>query len=176
MHNRILRADAFAALASGTLMALPVYAQQALGNYGGSLIVSSSTYTDTGFGVGTPLPYNSGGNLNGGSTLSTSAASAFCANANCSSNVWNNDAVDANFGITSGIFLQNVSTTTGSVMNTVNVTQIAASDGINLATSFSSKSELAINLSPDDSSLTFMAYNAATGLLDVSNANTPGSV
>ncbi len=165
-----------AACAAGMLAALPAAAQQALGNFGGDLIVSSSTYVDAGFGVGTALPYNSAGSLTGGSTLSTSAGSAFCATANCSSNVWNNDTVDANFGITSGIFLQNVNTTTGNVDNTVNVTQLAVNAGINLATSFSSKSELAINLSPDGSSLTFMAYDAATGLFDVSNSNTPGSL
>jgi len=174
--NKYIVVAAPAACALGMLTTLPAVAQQALGNFGGSLIVSSSTYTDTGFGVGTALPYNASGNLSGGSTLSTSAASAFCANANCSSNVWNNVTADANFGITSGIYLQNVSTTSGSVENTVNVTSLAAAEGINLATSFSSKSELAINLSSDGSSLTFMGYNAAVGQFDVSNANTPGSL
>jgi hypothetical protein len=174
--NKYIVLVAPAACAVGMSTAVPALAQQALGNYGGSLIVSSSTYTDTGFGVGTALPYNASGNLSGGSTLSTSAASAFCANANCSSNVWNNVTADANFGITSGIYLQNVSTTSGSVENTVDVTSLAAAEGINLATSFSSKSELAINLSSDGSSLTFMGYNATVGQFDVSNANTPGSV
>jgi hypothetical protein len=162
-------------LAGVLIVALPAAAQQALGNFGGDLIVSSSTYTDTGFGVGTALPYNASG-TGTTSTLNTVAASAFCANANCSSNVWNNDTSDANFGITSGIFLQNVNTSTGSVDNTVNVTQLAANAGVNLATSFSSKSELALNLSPDGSSLTFMGYNATTGQFDVSNSNTPGSL
>jgi hypothetical protein len=177
MNKRIMFAAAPVAIAGGALLsATAAFAQQALGSYAGDLIVSSSTYTDTGFGVGTALPYNSAGNLTGGSTLSTSAASAFCANANCSSNVWNNDTVDANFGITSGIFLQDVNTASGNVDNTVNVTQLATNAGINLATSFSSKSELAINLTPDGSGLTFMAYNATVGQLDVSNSNTPGSL
>ncbi len=177
MNKRIRFATAPVAIAGGALLsATPALAQQALGSYGGDLIVSSSTYTDSGFGVGTPLPYNASGTLTGGSTLSTSAASAFCANANCSSNVWNNDTADANFGITSGIYLQDVNTSTGKVDNTVNVTGLAAAAGINLATSFSSKSELAINLSPDGSSLTFMGYNSTTGQFDVSNSNTPGSV
>jgi len=175
MNKRIRFATVPVAIAGGAwLSATPALAQQALGSYGGDLIVSSSTYTDTGFGVGTALPYNAAGNLTGGSTLSTSAASAFCANANCSSNVWNNDTADANFGITSGIFLQDVNASTGSVDNTVNVTQLAADAGINLVTSFSSKSELAINLSPDGSSLTFMGYNSTIGQFDVSNSNTPG--
>jgi hypothetical protein len=164
-----------AAFAGSMWVAAPAHAQQALGNYAGDLIVSSSTYTDTGFGVGTALPYNSSG-TGTTSTLSTIAGSAFCANANCSSNVWNNDTADANFGITSGVFLQDVNTSTGNVDNTVNVTQLAQNAGINLVTSFSSKSELAINLSPDGSSLTFMGYNSTIGQFDVSNANTPGSI
>lgn len=64
--------------------------------------------------------------------------------------------------------MQNVNTNTGSIDNSVNVTQLAANAGINLATSFSSKSELALNLSPDGSSVTFMGYNSGVGQLDVS--------
>ncbi|MFX9123660.1 hypothetical protein ABTN41_19345, partial [Acinetobacter baumannii] len=82
--------------------------------------------------------------------------------------------VDGNFGTTSQVFLQNVNTTTGTVDNTVNVSAIAAQQGISLSTSFPSKSELAINLTPNGSGLTFMAYTAAAGQLDVSNSNTPG--
>ena len=174
MPKRILQSALSAALVSGTLTALPVHAQQALGNFSGSLIVSSSTYTDTGFSAGTALPYNASGGST--STLNTTAGSAFCANANCSANVWKNDSADANFGITSGIYLQNVNTTTGAVQNTVSVTQLAANAGLNLVTSFSSKSELAINLSPNDTSLTFMAYNSTIGQFDVSNSNTPGAI
>jgi hypothetical protein len=175
MHKHIIMAMVPAALAGGMAASMPAAAQQALGNFGGDLIVSSSTYTDTAFGVGTALPYNASG-TGTSSTLNTIAASAFCANANCSSNVWNNDTADANFGITSGIFLQNVNTTSGNVDNTVNVTQLAANAGINLATSFSSKSELAINLTPDGTGLTFMGYNSTVGQFDVSNSNTPGSL
>src|SRR5208282_1278716 len=45
-----------------------------------------------------------------------------------------------------------------------------------LVTSFSSKSELALNLSTDRRSLTFMGYVSPIDALDVSNANTPGEV
>jgi hypothetical protein len=175
MFNKWMRISTAAALAGAATVASPASAQQALGNFGGDLLVSSSTYTDAGFGVGTALPYNASGTGNT-STASTVAGSAFCANANCSSNVWNNATPDGNFGITSGIYVQNVNTATGNVDNTVNVTQLATNAGINLATSFSSKSELAINLTPDGSSLTFMGYNAGVGQFDVSNANTPGSL
>lgn len=43
-------------------------------------------------------------------------------------------------------------------------------------TSFSSKSELALNLSVDGKTLTFMAYYAPVSAIDVSNSNTPGEV
>lgn len=174
MTKQYVRALTPVALTIGALFAFPAGAQQALGDDPGSLIVSSSTYTDAGFGVGTALPYNASG-TGTTSTQNTIAGSAFCANANCSSNVFNNASVDANFGITSGIYLQNVNTSTGAVENTVNVTQLAANAGINLATSFSSKSELAINLTPDGTGLTFMAYNSTVGQFDVSNSNTPGA-
>jgi hypothetical protein len=45
-----------------------------------------------------------------------------------------------------------------------------------LVTSFSSKSELALNLSSDDQYLTFMGYVAPINTIDVSNSNTPGVI
>jgi hypothetical protein len=45
-----------------------------------------------------------------------------------------------------------------------------------LVTSFSSKSELALNLSPDGKTVTFMGYDTKAGNVDVSNSNTPGVV
>jgi hypothetical protein len=45
-----------------------------------------------------------------------------------------------------------------------------------MVTSFSSKSELALNLSTDDQDVTFMGYLAAVDTLDVSNSNTPGVI
>jgi hypothetical protein len=44
-----------------------------------------------------------------------------------------------------------------------------------MVTSFSSKSELALNLSLDRQYLTFMGYFALINALDVSNSNTPGA-
>jgi hypothetical protein len=43
-----------------------------------------------------------------------------------------------------------------------------------MVTSFSSKSELALNLSTDNQFVTFMGYLAPINALDVSNSNTPG--
>ncbi|MFI4914502.1 MAG: VPLPA-CTERM sorting domain-containing protein [Steroidobacterales bacterium] len=168
MNNRIALAALPVALAGGMFVGSPANAQQALGNFGGDLLVSSSTYTDPGFAAGAALP-NSGG-------VTANSSSAFCTTSNCSGNVWNNDTADANFGITSNLYVSNVNTTTGTVDNTVNVSALAATQGINLNTSFSSKSEGAINLTPNGTGITFMDYNATAGQLDVSNANTPGII
>jgi hypothetical protein len=43
-----------------------------------------------------------------------------------------------------------------------------------IVTSFSSKSELALNLSMNRQDVTFMVYHAPVAALDVSNSNTPG--
>jgi hypothetical protein len=42
-----------------------------------------------------------------------------------------------------------------------------------MVTSFSSKSELALNISTEGDYLTFMGYVAGIGAIDVSNSNTP---
>ncbi|HZV88832.1 MAG TPA: hypothetical protein VFF95_14880 [Candidatus Binatus sp.] len=96
-----------------------------------------------------------------------------------SHNVWNNSGSDGSFGITSPIFLENI-TEDGWVLGMLPI----PSDRI--VTSFSSKSELALNLSVDGKSLTFMGYHGGVGcgsadvsptapnLIDVSASNTPG--
>src|SRR6185437_13364785 len=63
--------------------------------------------------------------------------------------VFNNDLVDANFGVTSRIFLEQL-TPAGRPLGSMAVNR--------LVTSFSSKSELALNLSPDGRTLSFMGY------------------
>lgn len=89
--------------------------------------------------------------------------------------VFNNDGPDGSFGITSPIFLDNL-TTNGERLGTLTV----PSDSI--VTSFSSKSELALNRSQDGKSITFVGYHGGPGFitapnqLDVSNSNTPGVV
>ncbi len=93
--------------------------------------------------------------------------------------VWNNDAVDGSFGITSKIFLDQVSPN-GFLINSLEVPNSSqgniGSTSDQLVTSFSSKSELALNLSPDRKYLTFMGYVAPVNALDVSNSNTPGAI
>ena len=89
--------------------------------------------------------------------------------------VFNNDTADGSFGITSPIFLDNV-TSDGRLLDTLTI----PSDEI--VTSFSSKSELALNLATDGKSITFGGYRGGPGFvtgpnqLDVSNSNTPGVV
>lgn len=94
-------------------------------------------------------------------------------------NVWNNSGSDGSFGVSSPIFLDNL-TTEGQLLGSLAI----PSDQI--VTSFSSKSELALNLSVDGRSITFMGYQGGPGcggfpvsptapnLVDVSASNTPG--
>ena len=93
--------------------------------------------------------------------------------------VWNNDSVDGSFGITSKIFLDQI-TPWGFLIGTLQVPN-SSQNGVpptkdQMVTSFSSKSELALNLSTDHNYLTFMGYLAPIDSLDISNANTPGAV
>ena len=89
--------------------------------------------------------------------------------------VFNNSAADGHFGITSPIFLDNLATD-GHLIRTLAI----PTDQI--VTSFSSKSELAVNRSVDGKSITFMGYRGAPGfptavnVFDVSNANSPGVI
>jgi hypothetical protein len=89
--------------------------------------------------------------------------------------VFNNDSADGSFGVTSPIFLDNI-TTDGQRLGTL------AIPSNQIVTSFSSKSELALNRSLDGESITFVGYRGGPGFLtapnqlDVSNSNTPGVV
>ena len=89
--------------------------------------------------------------------------------------VFNNVLYDANFGITSRIYLDQISLT-GKLVNSLEVpnSDVKALANPNvLVTSFSSKSELGLNLSTNGKQLSFMGYVAPVNTLDVSNSNTP---
>jgi hypothetical protein len=116
-------------------------------------------------------------------------------NLNDSHNVWNNANSDPSFGVSSPIVLWNL-TDDGYLLGALRV------PGNEIVTSFSSKSELALNRSEDGRSLTFMGYRGGAGcptltldpttniltqgtnvgprsptlpnLIDVSASNTPG--
>jgi hypothetical protein len=81
--------------------------------------------------------------------------------------VFKNEGPDAAFGVTAPIYLDQL-TTGGAHVGTI------AIDPNQLSTSFSSKSELGLNISQDGTSVTFMGYVSPINQLDVSNSNTPG--
>jgi hypothetical protein len=143
--------------------------------YPGNLVVSRSVYDNNpnNVKVGTVLPPNCG-NTTGGCSASTGApyngTYPF---------VFNNDIYDGSFGITSKVFLDQI-TPYGWLINSLEVPN-SSQHNINansdqLVTSFSSKSELALNLSADGKLLTFMGYVSPIDALDVSNSNTLGAV
>ena len=90
--------------------------------------------------------------------------------------VFNNDIVDASFGVTSKILLDQI-TPAGALVNSLEVPNssqnLSPPTKDHMVTSFSSKSELALNLSTDGNYLTFMGYLAPIDAIDVSNSNTP---
>jgi hypothetical protein len=139
----------------------------------GNLVVSRSVYD------------NKAGNVRVGEVLPPNcpAASGSCGAASGAPYdgtypyVWNNDIYDGSFGITSRIYLDQI-TPNGWLIDTLEVpnsSQATAREG-ELVTSFSSKSELGLHLSLDGRYLTFMGYVAPIDTLDVSNANTPLAV
>ena len=166
------------ALLSAAMVAGSTNFAQSDSNYffPGNLVVSRSVYD------------NNPNNLQAGITVlppNCAATSGACAPVVTAINdgtypfVFNNDTVDASFGITSKIFLDQI-TTTGSLVTSLEVpnsSQVgmpATRD--QMVTSFSSKSELALNLSTDHNYLTFMGYVAPIDAIDVSNANTPAAI
>jgi hypothetical protein len=93
--------------------------------------------------------------------------------------VWNNDLVDGSFGITAKIVLDQL-TPSGALVNSLEVPN-SSQNGVpatkdQMVTSFSSKSEVALNLSTDGQFVTFMGYLSPIDTLDVSNSNTPAVV
>ena len=93
--------------------------------------------------------------------------------------VWNNNLTDGSFGITSKVLLDQM-TPAGSIINSLEVPN-STQNGVpptkdQMVTSFSSKSELALNVSTDGSMITFMGYFAPVNAIDVSNTNTPSVI
>ncbi len=128
----------------------------------GNLIVSRSTYTGVAGTVTFPgsLPNNAAATANGSFP-----------------SVFNNETPDPAFGVTSPIFIDQITTSGVLVGSPLDVTSLIASQlGKNVSTSFPSKSELGLSLTPDGTGVTFMAYGAAANQIDISNSNTPGHV
>jgi hypothetical protein len=126
----------------------------------GTLLVSSSTYEGwTGavatLQVGTPL-------------ANTNTATIPAVSNNNYVTVWNNDTVDASFGVTSPIDLTVIEPHSGHVLDRRRVPTSQ------VVTSFSSKSELALHLGHDrrGNHLVFVGYaSPGVGALDVSNSD-----
>jgi len=134
----------------------------------GNLLVSRSVYEDvSGILPGTVLPP---GCTSGCGSATTNGSYPY---------VFNNDLVDGSFGITSPVFLDQI-TPSGALVNTIEVPN-SLDNGVpgtkdQLVTSFSSKSEMSLNLSTGGDEVTFMGYLAPVGALDVSNSNTPSAI
>jgi len=139
----------------------------------GNLVVSRSVYDNksSNIAVGTILAPNCA-NTTGGCGAATGAPYD-----GGYPYVWNNDLYDGSFGITARIFLDQL-TPDGWLINSLEVPNSSLPTAMagQLVTSFSSKSELALNLSLDHKYLTFMGYVAPVNALDVSNSNTAGAV
>jgi hypothetical protein len=140
--------------------------------YPGNLVVSRSVYD------------NNAKNVKVGALLPTNCAETVgpCAAATYNGKypeVFNNVIPDPAFGITSTIFLDQI-TPSGFLLDSLEVPNSSLknvkSESNQLVTSFSSKSEIALNLSTDHKLLTFMGYVAPVDTVDVSNSNTPGAV
>lgn len=164
----------------------------------GTLVLSRSVYVGNAATVtiGENLPPGCAGGANGSTVVAVPTTTAGVTtdvtvpcgiasdngeypNDNDSHNVWNNANSDGSFGVTSPIFLDDI-TEDGQFLGTLPIPSHV------IVTSFSSKSELALNLSVDGKSLTFMGYQGGPGcgggptsptgpnLIDVSASNTPG--
>jgi hypothetical protein len=163
-----------ATAASASVATLAQQTSKTVALWPGNLVVSRSVYDNraSNVQVGAILPPNCT------STTGGCAASTGAPFDGTYPLVWNNDGYDSSFGITSRIYLDQISIF-GSRISTIEVPNSldrgVDSKSDQLVTSFSSKSEIALNLSTDRRYLTFMGYVAPVDSIDVSNSNTPGA-
>ncbi|MGH3293543.1 MAG: hypothetical protein ACRDP7_17230 [Trebonia sp.] len=153
-------AGALAAAGTASASTHPAHAGHPHGVVPGDLLVSESYYVnDPNIVAGvTQLPPN-------------------CTGSNCVTAiangdypyVFNNVTADGSFGATSPLYLREI-TPGGRTAGTIPVPTGE------LSTSFSSKSEGALNLSADGKHITFIDYVAPADAVDASNANTPGVI
>ena len=139
----------------------------------GNLVVSRSVYDNkaSNVTVGEILPPNCAA-TQGGCGASTGAP-----NNGTYPYVFNNDLYDGSFGITSKLLLDQI-TPDGWLIGTLELPN-SLQRGVKptsdqLVTSFSSKSEGALNLSTSGKYLSFIDYVAPVNTIDASNSNTPG--
>ena len=118
----------------------------------GSVVIADTTYPAAGnpqVAVGQPL-------ASGGNAIADGKYPE----------VFNNDTVDSSFAVSTPIDLLDVDRSGNQLLQIKVPTD-------QVTTSFSSKSEGAINFSTDGQDLSFLGYNAAPNTLDASNSNTP---
>ena len=173
LPRRVLRAIA---MFSPIVLCVPAMAQFPLPfDFGGrlypnNLVISRSVYDNkaSNVAIGEMLPPNCNLTTAGCPTPSTAQYDG------AYPTVFNNVIADPSFGITSKIYLDQISLL-GFRINSIEVpnTTNANATTDHLATSFSSKSEIALNLSTSGKYLSFMGYVAPVDAIDVSNSNTP---
>ncbi len=161
---------------STSVLAVPIGAAYGENTFTpGNLVVSTSIWTtNPNVTAGTTqLPPNCGG---------TTYTKATCATAEANGTypqVFNNDGIDGSFGVSQPIWIDEI-TTAGTPVSQVQVpnsTMSGVTSGSDqMTTSFSSKSELALNDSTDNQYVDFMGYSAPSGAIDVSNTDTPGAI
>jgi hypothetical protein len=159
-------------LAAGTPALAQGFDDSLIHFFPGNLVVSRSVYDNNAnnIAVGTALPPNCAKTVGPCAPATNNGTYPF---------VFNNVIPDPAFGVTSKIFLDQI-TPFGFVLSSLEVpnsSQWNGRSGSNqLVTSFSSKSEMALNLSTDGKFLTFMGYVAPVNTIDASNSNTPGAI
>jgi hypothetical protein len=129
---------------------------------GDTLLISTTTYQDTGAVAALAAGVSQLPGANAGET------STAVSNGNLNT-VWNNETGDPSFGVTSAISLSDLNVKTGAVLASTTLNPSIVS------TSFSSKSELGLNLTKTSTGYvaTFMGYaGGGVGKLDVSNSDT----
>src|SRR5271170_8440264 len=168
----------FGTISLGALVAsIPAAAQEpeykaGIHFFPGNLVVSRSVYDDNAYNVkvGALLPPNCANTVGPCVAATNNGKYPF---------VFNNDLVDGSFGITAKVFLDQL-TPSGFVLDSLEVPNSSlrnvGTESNQLVTSFSSKSEISLNLSTDGKLLTFMGYVAPIDTIDASNSNTPGAI
>jgi hypothetical protein len=129
---------------------------------GDTLLISTTTYQDVGAVANLVAGTSQLPGANAGETSTAVSNGAL-------NTVWNNASVDPSFGVTSAISLSDLNVNTGAVLASTTINPSIVS------TSFSSKSELGLNLTKTSSGYvaTFMGYaGGGVGNLDVSNSDT----
>ncbi len=161
---------------STSVLAVPIGAAYGENTFTpGNLVVSTSVWaTNANVTSGsTQLPPNCGG------TVYTKAKCVTAIANGTYPQVFNNATVDGSFAVQQPIWIDEItpSGTPVSQVEVPNSTMSGVTSGSDqMTTSFSSKSELALNDSTDNQYVDFMGYTSPSGALDISNSDSPGAI